>query len=69
MTLAASGGEGPNGDCDVTVTGIGLYRGAIYARMTASRGVRREAVLDLAVIILGLACGVALLQGIIGGEA
>jgi hypothetical protein len=27
------------------------------------------AVLDLAVIILGLACGIALLQGVIGGEA
>jgi hypothetical protein len=46
-----------------------LYRRAIYARMRASRGLRRKAVLDLAVIILGLACGVALLQGIIGGEA
>ena len=30
---------------------------------------RRWAVLDLAVIILGLACGIALLQGIVGGEA
>ena len=29
----------------------------------------RLTVLDLAVIILGLACGIALLQGIVGGEA
>ena len=29
----------------------------------------RWAVLDLAVIILGLACGIALIQGIVGGEA
>jgi hypothetical protein len=37
--------------------------------MTETRGGRRWAVLDLAVIVLGLLCGVALLQGIIGGEA
>lgn len=60
---------GRSGDCDGTVTGIRLYRRGIYARMTLARGVRREMVLDLAVIILGLACGVALLQGIIAGEA
>jgi hypothetical protein len=37
--------------------------------MAARGGGRRWAVLDLAVIVLGLLCGIALLQGIIGGEA
>jgi hypothetical protein len=36
--------------------------------MALTRGVE-VAMLDLAVIVLGLACGIALLQGLIGGNA
>jgi hypothetical protein len=37
--------------------------------MSGTRGGRRCTMLDVAVIVLGLLCGIALLQGIIGGEA
>ena len=55
--------------CNVTVIDSLLSGWENRARMTPTRGALEAEMLDLAVIVLGLACAVALLHGIIGGNA